>query len=71
MEEDCFEPEHRQHGVRRVEVYVGQHVGHDVVDDVLEAGDTVQEQGDPLRGDPLEETRHNHSVEVPENKEHF
>ncbi len=51
VEEDGLQPEDGQDGVGRVEVNIGQHIGHDVIDHVLQAGYSVHEQGHPLRCD--------------------
>ena len=50
MEEDGLEAEDGEDGVGGVEVNVGEHVRHDVVDHVLEARYPVHEQGYTLRG---------------------
>ena len=46
-----LEAEDGQDGVRGVEVDVGQHVRHDVVDHVFEPRNPVHKQGHSLRGD--------------------
>ena len=69
VEEDSLESEHRQYGVRRVEVYVGEHVRHDVIDHVFQSGDTVQQESDTLGGDALEEAGHDDGVKVPATEE--
>ncbi len=51
VEEDGLQAEDGQDGVGRVEVDIGQHIGHDVIDHVLQAGYSVHEQGHPLRCD--------------------
>ena len=60
-----------QDGLRRVEVYVRQHVGHDVVHDVFETRDAVEKEGHSLWSYPIEEPRHNDCVQVPEIKYYY
>jgi len=48
VKQDRSEPESPDDGVWRVEVDVGQNVGHRVVDDVAQAGKAVHQQSNTL-----------------------
>ena len=56
MKEEGFESEPGEDELTGVEVNIREDVGHDIVDYVAEAGETIQEQGHAFRSNPREET---------------
>ncbi len=51
VEEDGFEAKDGEDGVGSVEIYVGEYVRHNIVDDVLQPWDPIHQQGHALGGD--------------------